>query len=299
VLIAIASKNDAPVVEAALDRADLILSREVPFPIEVHWNPKSESVRRILQTWNIDSSSVVFVDDNLMELDEVKLSHPGLECVHFPSHDYQTAYGMLARLRDLFGKQNISEEDLLRAHSIRQNAIAREPTRASGNEFLKHSAASVCYSFKVPEPRAFELINKTNQFNLNGRRYTESEWAAYLSDRKVKQIVVSYQDKYGPLGKIAVLTGRPHGKQFYLDNWVMSCRAFSRCIEHHSLAYVFEHFGSDEILLDFKATAKNGPIQSFLGNLPCEKHEGKCRISRTMFESYRPLLVHRVDSINE
>jgi HAD superfamily phosphatase (TIGR01681 family) len=78
VLVAIASKNSPEVVERALVREDLILARDKIFPVEVHWEAKSGSVERILKTWNIGADSVVFVDDNRMELEEVRAMFPDL-----------------------------------------------------------------------------------------------------------------------------------------------------------------------------------------------------------------------------
>ncbi len=77
-------------------------------------------------------------------------------------------------------------------------------------------------------------------------------------------LMVSYRDKFGPLGKIAVAAGKQEGRLLRMDVWVMSCRAFSRRIEHRTLAYLFETFSADAIAFDFAATEKNGPLRAFL-----------------------------------
>jgi len=300
VLLAAASKNDPQVAEAALGRADLLLPRESLFPVEAHWGPKSESVRRILEVWNIGPDSVVFVDDSPMELDEVRRAHPAVECLRFPAGDAAGVWELLGRLRDLFAKAAVSDEDLLRAASIRQNAARRRDQSAASDspeEFLAQAGARIRYSHDPADPRALELINKTNQFNLNGRRYTEAEWSAYVRDPAVTQIVVHYQDKYGPLGKIAVVTGRAQGEQFLVDNWVMSCRAFSRRIEHQALAYLFERFGAREVVFDFRPTERNGPIRSFLAEIAGRLPEGAVTVTRRQFEERCPPLYHHVETV--
>ena len=113
----------------------------------------------------------------------------------------------------------------------------------------------------TPEP--WELVNKTNQFNLNGRRYTESAWQAFLRDSETFLMVAAYKDKYGPLGKIAVLGGRCQGAAAFLDAWVMSCRAFTRRVEHRCLQVLFDRFGAEEVVLDFKPTVADWPCRSF------------------------------------
>ncbi|MGH9693595.1 MAG: HAD-IIIC family phosphatase, partial [Bryobacteraceae bacterium] len=149
VLIAIASKNSPEVVERALARPDLILACEKVYPVEVHWDAKSESVERILKTWNVDADSVVFVDDNRMELEEVRAVFPDMECILFPKSDYAAGLAMLRRLRDLFGKPQLAEEDAYRLESIKQNRHVVETTRNGdlAEQFLATAEAVVGMQF--------------------------------------------------------------------------------------------------------------------------------------------------------
>ncbi|MGA8675202.1 MAG: hypothetical protein WB621_08310, partial [Candidatus Acidiferrales bacterium] len=71
------------------------------------------------------------------------------------------------------------------------------------------------------------------------------------------------QDKFGPLGKIVVMSGRQDGSRLLVEHWVMSCRAFSRRIEHGCLLYLFRKFDVKEANFDLVATPRNGPVQSF------------------------------------
>jgi FkbH-like protein len=272
VLIAVASKNDRTLVEQVFERKDLLISKENVYPFEVHWGRKSESAGRILKTWNIGAEDVVFIDDSPMEVAEVKAVFPGMECIVFPTNDYQAIWDLTKRLRDLFGKSVISEEDAIRQQSIRSAEVLRESMDVSGgslDEFLQNADAVVRFTFgKQPgDRRAFELINKTNQFNLNGKRLSDAAWMSYLSDPATFLMTVTYEDKYGPLGKIAALLGKLQGKLIRVDSWVMSCRAFSRRIEHQSLAQLFEKFDAEEICFDYHATPRNGPLQEFFVGL--------------------------------
>jgi len=302
VLLAAASKSEPAPIESALARADLRLPGQLLFPIEAHWNPKSESVGRILEVWNIGADAVVFVDDSPMELDEVQRAFPAIQCLRFPAGDPGAVWELIGRLRDLFAKPTVSEEDLLRAESIRRNVERRRDAAGaavSTEEFLAQAEAVLRYSHNPSDPRALELINKTNQFNLNGRRYTEAEWAAYLRDPDVRLCVVHYEDKYGPLGKIAVVSGRQIGASFRVENWVMSCRAFSRRIEHQMLARLFEESGAAEILFEFAPTARNAPLRSFLAEMTGRLPEGDVVLSRAEFERRRPALYHHVETVAE
>ena len=290
VLIAVASKNELSMVEKAFTRKDLAITVNSIFPMEVSWGPKSEATSRILKTWNIAADSVVFIDDSPLELAEVKASHPGMECIQFPTKDAAGIYSLSLRLRDLFGKSAILEEDAIRAESIRRShtRISNEETaKTTPANFLEQAQAEISFNFsKLPlDPRALELVNKTNQFNLNGKRYTEASWQNYLQDSGSLLLVVSYTDKYGPLGKIAVVAGRRDAKKLKVDTWVMSCRAFSRRIEYKTLEELFTKFDVDEIELDFVPTERNSPLREFLTVIFGEAPSPGCVISRNVFES--------------
>jgi len=302
VLTAVASKNEAALVEQAFARQDLLIGKQSLYPIDAHWGPKSESVRRILKTWNIAADAVVFVDDSPMELAEVKAAFPEIECLLFQKSDYAAFWQLLKTLRDFFGKAAVSEEDAIRLDSIR----AGQALRASSNgdatsldDFLQEAQPKVTVALGKDknDHRAFELINKTNQFNLNGKRLNEAAWNNYLDDPSTFLMTVNYEDKYGALGKIAVLLGRIDDAAARIDYWVMSCRAFSRRVEHHSLNWLFENFNLAEITLDFQATDRNQPTQDFLASMTAEEPGKVMRISREIFLERCPKLFHHAKAM--
>jgi FkbH-like protein len=285
VLLGVASKNERSLVEEAFCRKDLALSPTAIFPLEVTWGRKSDSVARILKTWNVGPDSVVFIDDSHLEIAEVKASHPEVECIQFPTKNSAAVYQLAVHLRDLFGKSVILDEDSIRMESIRRSnaeSSIGSAQRSTSTGFLDQIEAETTFNFvKTPlDPRALELVNKTNQFNLNGRRYAEAHWHNSILNPASFLLVTSYRDKYGPLGKIAVLAGCRNGKKLIVDTWVMSCRAFSRHIEYKCLEELFARFDVDEIELDYLSTGRNGPFCEFLGEILGEVPETRCNISR-------------------
>jgi FkbH-like protein len=300
ILIGVASKNDAALVEKVFGRSDLLLPCATVFPIEAHWNRKSESVKDILTTWNVLPQSVVFVDDSPMEVAEVQQSFPDMECLLFPQNDYRAFWGMLNHLRNTFGKAAVSEEDSLRLQSIRNSGALRQSAgEDSLDDFLQQARGQLTFAVDDPdeETRAFELINKTNQFNLNGRRYDEAAWSKLLKDFQTRLVTVSYKDKFGRLGRIAALIGRPSANQFEVQTWVMSCRAFSRRIEFHCLQYIFDRFAIDEIVFEVQATGRNGPLVEFLQQLVDAPVEASARLSRSSFVTKAPKMPHYVEEV--
>ncbi len=301
VLLGVASKNDSSNVEEALRRTDLLVKPRNLFPVEANWGPKSESVARILRAWNIGADAVVFVDDSPMELAEVERAHPGVLALRFPSGDPQAAWEMFHQLRDLFGKAALSAEDGLRLESLR-SAAGRESQFEKGDRNLSEDLlASADAVIEIESPisrddrRSLELLNKTNQFNLNGRRYTEAEWRVALADANSFSLAVNYRDRFGPLGKIAVALGQWQGPELHLLSWVMSCRAFSRRIEYQILRYLFETKPVDRLILHFTETSKNGPARDFLDTIGAGDFQA---IDRESFLAACPRLYHDIHEIS-
>jgi FkbH-like protein len=299
VLVGVASKNRLEEVEKTFHRADMLLRPDLVFPMEVHWNAKSASVGRILKTWNIGADAVVFVDDSAMELAEVAAAHPGIECIRFPATDYEAGAALLDRIRDLFGKPRLASEDSIRLSSIRQSAQFEAGIAGSTPEtFLQQANGTIHLNFSKAsgDARAFELVNKTNQFNLNGIRYTESDWDAGLTKADTRLMVASYEDRFGLLGKIIVTLGTVHGERFRIKTWVMSCRAFSRRIEYACLRICFERYQVREIEFEFLPTSKNAPLQEFLASLFGSTLEMPLILTRDRFEEVCPPLYHTIDA---
>ena len=298
VLVAVASKNDPALVDTALARRDLLIGRERLYPVRAGWSAKSGAVSEILRAWNLGAADVVFVDDSPMELGEVAAAHPGIACVRFAADDPDAAWATLARLRDLFGRTVISVEDGLRAASLRDRAAVETPASDTpGFEaFLAEAGARVALDFRLDaaDPRALELVNKTNQFALNGRRLTTTEWRALLERPRAFLLRVAYEDRFGPLGTIAVVAGAGST----VSAWAMSCRAFSRRIEHQCLRGLFDRLGADEIALEYAKTDRNGPFQDFLGALMGPSLPGAgLVISRRDFEAACPPLHHTLHEV--
>jgi len=298
VLVGIASKNDPDLVSQAFQRSDILLKATQVFPIESNWGAKSESVGRILKAWNIGADSVVFVDDSPMELAEVAERHPGVECLRFPSDDPAGIIELLNQLRARFGKSEIREEDHLRLQSLRSSAELQQSRSAEASaDFLSRLNAKITleYSEAPSDGRAFELVNKTNQFNLNGRRYSESEWQSYFRAPGAFLVTASYEDRFGPLGKIGVLAGRSEPEALLVDMWVMSCRAFSRHIEFQMLERLYKRFEAACIRFSFHPTERNGPLQEFFARFfDAGLGQDGLDLPAAAFVKCRPQLFHQV-----
>jgi FkbH-like protein len=298
VLMAIASKNDGSLVERAFERDDILCARSSFFPVECNWGAKSASVSHILKTWNIGPEDAVFVDDSPAELAEVAEAFPGITCILFPRNDSAGLLKMLQQLRCLFGRRVVLDEDRIRLASIRSVHQAKEDGLSlASDDFLRQLQGEVVLDFTKDSQnsRAFELVNKTNQFNLNGRRWTEAEWLELLRSPERFLLTVSYSDKFGSLGRIAVIAGRMVSSTLQIETWVMSCRALSRRIEYEVLARMIALWSPERVELDFQPTERNGPLRMFLQSIAgSELRVAPVVLTSAEFEKHCPLLCHDV-----
>lgn len=300
VLLGIASKNEQSLVEEALRRDDLLVPAKAFFPVHANWGAKSKSVGEILRVWNIGPDSVVYVDDSLMELEEVGNAFPAIRCLQFSKSHPAKVIALLEELRDLFGKPTINSDDLLRLDSIRGNAAiqaAATAAESTNGDFVRNLSGTITFDYqKDPDnKRLLELINKTNQFNLNGIRLSDGEWLQRLKDASCVVVGISYEDKFGSLGTIGVLSGRRLGDRFEVTNWVLSCRAFSRQIEDHILDSVFQQPGVAAVDLGFRTTDRNQPLRRYLASLGLDTERVTAiTISRKQFYDHIEDLPHQV-----
>jgi FkbH-like protein len=279
VLLGVASKNDPDVARAALARQDLWLDASSLFPVSANWSPKSRSVTAILSFWNITAEDVVFVDDNLIELDEVRRVHPGLECLLFSRNDPALALRLFENLRDLFGRSRLSHDDAFRGASLRAMA-AFEADKVADNDhaaFIRSLDGVVTFrnGREVDADRALQLLNKTNQFNLNGRRVGDHELSLLLDPPHGLVLEAAYRDRYGSLGTVGVVAGRLEDDRLLVLHWALSCRAFSRYIEHHMLQRLVESAGERPLHFAYEGTTRNGPLQQFLKGLGLPLDDGE------------------------
>ena len=239
---------------------------------------------------------MVFIDDSPIELAEVQEAFPEIECRQFPTGDEAGVVSLVDELRSLFGRADVSDEDRLRMQSLRAASDLAD-VEIDTDAFLAKAEAEITLQWNVFDERSLQLLNKTNQFNLNGCRLDEADWRKRADQPQSILLGVSYTDKFSPLGKISVLLGRVEGKAVVVDSWVLSCRAFSRRIEHAVVRALFEHTGCEQVICRFTATDRNGPLQTTLHELTGEPPaSGAVTLSHFTFQSNCPTIFAEVIS---
>ncbi|MGP0092573.1 MAG: HAD-IIIC family phosphatase [Xanthobacteraceae bacterium] len=284
VVLAVASKNNLrPVQEVFANRPEMILQFADFAAAEIHWEPKSTSLARILDRLKLSTAGVVFLDDNPVERAEVRSRFPNIEVPELPDDPARRVPMLIATGR--FDRRVTTQESRDRNRMYAENAERDTALQAAGNldEFLRRldMVLEIC-GIDEARDRALELIQKTNQFNLTTRRYNWSELAAILQDGFGR--CYRLKDKFGDNGIISVAAiARDSGLDARIDLWLMSCRVLGRKVEEAILADLAagaRALGARRLIGEYLPTAKNELVCDLyprLGFTEKGEHGGRVR----------------------
>lgn len=254
VLHSIASRNDHELAMAKLQGFGI--AEYFLFP-EIHWNPKSTSVGRIQKNLNIGMDTVLFIDDQPFERDEVQSVHAGVTCV-----DAAEYRGLLdePRLNPRYATRDSRRRRLMYLESIERD---REEEEHEGpqEEFL----ASLEMRFIISEAdeddlqRAEELTVRTNQLNATAVTYSYEELATFLRSPDHQLLVCELTDRYGSYGKIGLSLVEMGEEIWHLRLLLMSCRVMSRGVGSVLLSHIMQQAREHgvRLLADFRHTDRN------------------------------------------
>jgi len=283
IVLAVSSKNDAATAESVFaDHPEMVLRRSDIASFRANWDDKATNLRRIADELNLGMEALVFVDDNPAERDIV---HRELPAVAVPELPDDVAF-YPARLADAgyFEAASYTAEDAARNRSYSENtqrqAMLRQATDMEG--YLKSLSMTLVASSIGPVdlPRATQLINKTNQFNLTTRRYTETEVKQLAESSEAVALSFRLRDRFGDNGLISVILARADSglseDALLIDTWLMSCRVLGRQVEAAAFEVLVNEVsrrGIRTLVGEYRPTARNGLVAdhySKLGFVPME-----------------------------
>ena len=272
IILAVCSKNDEANALSPFEKhPDMVLRRKDIACFVANWQDKASNLRHIAKTLNIGLDSLVFADDNPFERNLVRQELPEVQVPELP----EDAALYIDTIADAgyFEALTLTAEDRERAGQYRANA-EREELRAAltgdGTDmegYLKGLAMELdVRPFDgIGLSRIVQLINKTNQFNLTTRRYTEEEVRTIMADPSVAAYQFRLTDRFGDNGMIAVLIGRLGiNNALLIDTWLMSCRVLGRQVEEACLNVMIDaarQWGATVLHGEFIPSAKNSMVR--------------------------------------
>jgi FkbH-like protein len=262
-LLAAVSRNDAEVALAPFRTKRMTLAEDDFVAIVASYHAKSAQISELATQLNLGLDSFVFVDDNAVELTEVSLALPAVRCVPFPQQSDKLA-PFFTELASLFSRREVTAEDRERTAMYRRRLQGMVPSAASGADltrFLEELEMTLTFHDRSSgdRTRVVQLINKTNQFNLNGRRVTDTEVSSML-DAGGRLYGASLADRTGSHGEILACLVGPDS---VIASLVMSCRVFQRRVEYAFLAWLTAQ-PNPPVGMSWASTPRNEPFVQFL-----------------------------------
>lgn len=269
ILLAICSKNEYENAILGLQHSNSILKKDDFSAIYSNWEPKSQNIRKIANDLNIGLESIVFLDDNAAEREEVKLGCAGLVAVPNIGSDPIHFLEIFSE-QQYFANFPETSEDKIRSESA--SMISKLEQAQDINEFLSNLGMIARFSemSSATELRVFQLVNKTNQFNFTGRRYSKSEIDLFGSNPDAYVFCAELKDKHVNHGLTSVILAKRVGENLEIDNWVMSCRVFKRGLERYMFSKLLEFsasIGCTKVIGSYVRTPKNRYIANLYQEL--------------------------------
>jgi FkbH-like protein len=267
IVLAVSSKNNDETARIPFQKHPDMLLRESHIAVfQANWNDKATNIKAIADALSLGLDSMVLLDDNPAERALVRELLPQVAVPELPSDPALFARTLLAS--GYFEAIAFSAEDGKRAEFYEDNA-RRVALRDQAGDLAAYLASLDMVMTVQPfdEPgrnRIVQLINKSNQFNLTTRRYTEREIEEIEHDPDCFTLQVRLSDRFGDNGMISVVICRRDGRDWAVDTWLMSCRVLGRRVENAILQELLSQArrrGIDRIIGTYRPTARNTLVE--------------------------------------
>ena len=278
-VLTVCSKNEEENALAGLNHPEGALRPEDFALIKANWEPKDKNLVETVTQLDLTQAAIVFADDNPAEREIVRQTIPEAAV---PELTAPENYIREISRGGYFEPTSITSDDLARAEMYRRNAKRAELAASVGDygEYLKSlDMTAEIEPFKpMYIQRITQLTNKSNQFNLTTRRFTQSQTEEFMSSSEHITQYGKLMDKFGDNGVVSVVVGEQQGDTLEITLWLMSCRVLKRDMELamlDGLVAQAKQRGFTRLVGRYIPTAKNKMVERFypdvLGFEPLEQ----------------------------
>ena len=270
ILLTVNSKNDEANALSGLQRPDSILHPDDFVSIKANWNPKSSNLTETAQEMTLLPESFVFIDDNPAEREIVSKQIPGCAVPEITEVEH---YIQILDKSGFYEVTSLSDDDLKRTEMYQENAKRSQLQTAFTNyeEYLMSLEMKGEIKSFIPAymSRIAQLTNKSNQFNLTTKRYSQSDIETVARDPDHITLYGKLGDKFGDNGVVSIVIGKisgEHRDELHMELWLMSCRVLKRDMEFammDELVEKAEASGIKKIFGYYYPTTKNSMVKDF------------------------------------
>ncbi len=245
IVLAVSSKNNDDVARLPFrEHPEMLLREEHIAVFQANWNDKATNIQAIANELSLGIDSMVLLDDNPAERALVRQMLPEVGVPELPADP--ALYARTLAAAGYFEAVIFSEEDTKRAGFYQDNARRVQLQSQAGDLDAYLASLNMEITFQpfdaTGRARIAQLINKSNQFNLTTRRYTEADVAHMETDPTLFTLQVRLSDAFGDNGMISVIICRRSTHQVWdIDTWLMSCRVLGRRVEQMVLRHLLSH----------------------------------------------------------
>jgi FkbH-like protein len=280
IILAVCSKNTESIAKEPFETHPDMVLRLYDFAVFVaNWENKADNIRYIQRVLNIGFDSMVFLDDNPFERNIVRENLPDVTVPELPEDPVE--YLTYLRGQNLFETMSFSFEDKERTkkYQVEAKRVEIKEKHTDEESFLRSlemkCAVANFTTFNIP--RVAQLTQRSNQFNLRTKRYSEEEIQRIQKSENHIGLAFSLEDKFGDYGLISVviLEKRNHNELF-IDTWLMSCRVLKRGVEKFVLSTIVEQANELDIKLisgEYIPTVKNDLVRNHFSDLEFKSHD--------------------------
>jgi FkbH-like protein len=299
ILLALCSKNNEEDVFDVLDNHPWCRLKRSHFAAwRINWEDKVSNLVALAEHLNLGLDSFVFVDDNRVECGMVRQMLPEVTVLEVPEKLY--AYPPLVIKDGLFDTLRFTAEDKQRAKLYHSESTRRGARNAFGtvDDYLA-SLETIAYIHRAQPneiPRVAQLTQKTNQFSLTTKRYSEQDIRAFMSSEDGAVFALAVKDKFGDLGLVGVLILRREDDIGKIDSFLLSCRVLSRGLESAMIVHCLEIMRSvwniSRWHAEYIPTRKNAQVADFWavnGFIETSNIDGHKTYQMVANSSHRPI----------
>lgn len=301
IIIGLCSKNNPEDVDEVILKHSKMTLRDDDLTIKlVNWTDKVSNLESIARSLNIGKESIVFVDDSDFEINFVNKTLPEITTIQVPEKISEYPKVIRENL-GLFYNASKTAEDLKRVKMYKEQ-VKREESKL-GFENLESYIRSLNIKLEIfvdeptTVPRMSQMTQKTNQFNLTTKRYTEADIQKFVDSPDYSVISIGVSDKYGDNGITGLALIKIDSGEAEIDTFLMSCRIIGRNIEKYFFDYLINFLkekGVKKINASYLNTLKNNQVRNFYDDLGFVliQEENKNKHYTIEISNYKPHLIN-------
>jgi FkbH-like protein len=269
ILLAICSKNDEKIALSVIEEHPAMELRKSDFAAwRINWNHKAENLVALADELNLGLDSFVFLDDSPQERDQVRQLLPQVLTPDLPQSP--SDYAPFLSSLNCFETSSIGKEDFERTQMYRAERDRKEAMDLSGD--VQGWLSSLQIEVKAAQlrreslPRAAQLLNKTNQFNLKLRRLDEKSFWDWAEDPRHCIYTFNVSDRFGDFGLVGLSSFSLTDGEAQITDFVMSCRVMGKRVEEALLGYTVERAkasGASRVVAAPVDGPRNEPARTF------------------------------------